>query len=77
VNGPPNESLSGWWWLVEFLPKRIKDPAANFAPRWIIHWGRHRHVGDNAKIHMSVLERKKLVAGYDPPNLPADHELVQ
>jgi uncharacterized protein (DUF2235 family) len=77
ANGPPNESLSGWWWLIEFLPKRIKDPAANFAPRWILHRGRHRHINDNAKIHASVLDRQKVVVGYHPPNLPAHYEAVQ
>jgi uncharacterized protein (DUF2235 family) len=77
ANGPPNESLSGWWWIPEFLPKRIKDPAANFRPRWIFHRGQHRYVADNAKIHASVCERKKVVPGYDPPNLPHNPQVVQ
>jgi uncharacterized protein (DUF2235 family) len=74
---PPHESLSGLWWVVEFLPKRYKDPAANFATRWMIHAGRSRYVTENAKIHISVFERMKLVASYKPRNLPNDYQQVQ
>jgi uncharacterized protein (DUF2235 family) len=70
--GPSHESLYGAWWIVEFLPKPIRDPALAFARRWIIPRGRHRHVGDGAKIHASVFERQKLVPSYRPPNLPAN-----
>jgi uncharacterized protein (DUF2235 family) len=73
---PPHESLSGLWWVVEFIPKPYKDPAANFAKRWMIHAGRHRYVADGAKIHVSVFERMKLVPGYKPPNLPANYQQV-
>jgi uncharacterized protein (DUF2235 family) len=70
AGGPPNESLEGLWWILEFIPKRYKDPAANFAKRWMIHRGRPRHVAADANIHPSVYERKNLVPGYHPPNLP-------
>jgi uncharacterized protein (DUF2235 family) len=68
--GPQHESLKGLWWIVEFLPKRIHDPASNFAVRWIIPGGRHRFIGANANIHPSVFERKKVVPSYRPPNVP-------
>jgi uncharacterized protein (DUF2235 family) len=74
---PPNESLSGLWWIAEYLPKRYKDPAANFATRWMLHAGRPRHVNPKAKVHASVFERIRLVQGYQPPNLPVDVEEVQ
>lgn len=74
---PAHESLSGLWWVVEFLPKRYKDPAANFATRWMIHAGRSRYVAAKAKIHISVFERMKLVASYKPRNLPNDYQQVQ
>jgi uncharacterized protein (DUF2235 family) len=74
---PPHESLSGLWWIAEFLPKRYKDPAANFATRWMIHAGRPRYVAAKANIHISVFERMKLVASYKPRNLPDDYEQVQ
>ncbi len=76
-NQPPNESLSGLWWIVEYLPKRYKDPAADFAPRWMLHRGRPRHVNAKAKIHKAVFDRMKLVPGYQPTNLPVDREEVQ
>jgi len=74
---PPNESLTGLWWIVEYLPKRYKDPANNFAPSWMLHRGRPRHVNPKAKVHASVFERIQLVQGYQPPNLPVDREEVQ
>jgi len=73
----PNESLTGLWWIVEYLPKPYKDPANNFAPSWMLHRGRPRHVNPKAKIHASVFERIRLVEGYQPSNLPMDHEEVQ
>ena len=77
AGAPPNELLTGLWWIVEYLPKRYKDPAANFATRWMLHAGRPRHVNAKAKVHASVFERMKLVAGYQPKNLPVDSDPVQ
>ncbi len=70
VAGPPNYSLTGLWWIPEFIPKPYRDPKDNFAKRWMIHAGRPRYVAKNAKIHPAVYERMKLVPGYNPPNLP-------
>jgi uncharacterized protein (DUF2235 family) len=70
AGGPTNESLTGWWWIPEFIPKPYRDPKANFEKRWMIHAGRHRYVAKDAKIHPAVYERMKLVPGYNPPNLP-------
>jgi uncharacterized protein (DUF2235 family) len=64
------ESLAGFWWLAEYLPKRIQDPAADFATRWIIHGGRRRYVADGANVHVSVFERMGQVSDYRPSNLP-------
>ncbi len=76
AGGPGHESLAGWWWVAEYLPKRFKDPAANFVTRWMLHTGRHRHVNDGAKIHDSVFERMRLVPTYRPPNLPDQYVVV-
>jgi uncharacterized protein (DUF2235 family) len=76
AGGPLHESLKGWWWLAEFIPKRYRDPSANFATRWMIHAGRHRHVNDGAKIHQSVFDRTKLVSTYRPTNLPSQYQRV-
>jgi uncharacterized protein (DUF2235 family) len=77
AGAPPNESLSGLWWLLEYLPKRYKDPAGNFATRWMIHAGRPRYVPDNSHIHVSVFERMRLVPAYKPKNLPDHYQRVQ
>ena len=76
AGGPPHESLSGLWWIPEYVPMRYKDPATHFTPGWICHRGRSRQVLGNAKIHESVFERMKLVPGYDPKNLPANYQQV-
>lgn len=73
---PPHESLTGFWWIPEFIPKTYKDPAANFVKRWMLHMGRPRHVNDGAKIHTSVFERMRLVGGYKPKNLPVSYTEV-
>jgi len=71
AGGPKTESLTGWWWMPEFFPKRYRDPAANFETKWMLHRGRHRRVAPDADIHASVRERMRRVQGYSPPNLPA------
>jgi uncharacterized protein (DUF2235 family) len=76
AGGPAHESLTGLWWVAEYLPKRYKDPAANFATRWMLRAGRHRHVNNGAKIHESVFERMRLVPGYQPPNIPEQYVVV-
>jgi uncharacterized protein (DUF2235 family) len=73
---PGHESLSGLWWVVEFLPKRYRDPAKNFATRWMIHAGRPRYVLDNSKLHTSIFERMKLVPSYQPKNIPNKYQQV-
>jgi uncharacterized protein (DUF2235 family) len=73
VTAVQHESLRGWWWLAEFVPKQIKDPSVGFKSRWIIHWGRHRYVAAGAKIHASVLQRHRRISTYAPDNLPAQY----
>jgi len=72
-----HESLHGLWWIVEYLPKRIKDPAADFTTRWIFHRGQHRYVAPNPKVHQSVVDRKKLVPSYQPHNLPTTFTVIE
>jgi uncharacterized protein (DUF2235 family) len=74
---PLHNSLSGLWWLVEALPKRIRDRNNNWKPRFVIPWGRHRTVQAGAAIHRSVFERlAHPPAQYAPPNLPSEHTQV-
>ena len=49
----PTNPSPDLWWIVEYLPKRYKDPANNFAPSWMLHRGRPRHVNPAAKVHAS------------------------
>lgn len=65
-----HESLKGWWWIAEVIPKRIQDAAANWATRWILHLGQHRHVPEDSKMHWSVAERMRRLPSYRPTNLP-------
>jgi uncharacterized protein (DUF2235 family) len=69
---PQHESLRGLWWIAEYIPKRVKDAAAGYATRWIIHAGRHRHVADGSNIHWSVAERMRRVPAYWPSNMPSN-----
>lgn len=74
----PHESLRGLWWICEVVPKRIKDPARNYAKRWIIPAGRNRYVCDNSTIQAAVLIRKSgRGATYNPPNLPCHYVEVE
>lgn len=69
-SAPLHQSLTGWWWLAEYLPKRIKDPARGYSLRWILHRGQPRFVSARAKVHSSVLERMYQVPDYRPVNVP-------
>lgn len=66
-----HESLRGLWWIVEFMPKQVRDPAQNFASRWIIPQGRPRFVAGGARIHQAVFDRKTGIKTYQPPNIPS------
>ncbi|MFN7986270.1 MAG: DUF2235 domain-containing protein [Thermoanaerobaculia bacterium] len=65
-----HESLKGFWWVPELIPRRIKDPARNYAARWIWPLGRPRGVPDDAVVHDSVRLRRAGKPGYCPTNLP-------
>ena len=72
-----HESLKGAWWIVEFLPKRIRDPDNNWQPRWIIPAGRCRLVPEGANLHASVLARLQDPGlNYKPRNLPTHYNVV-
>ena len=72
-----HESLQGWWWIAEYVPKRIQDPSLNFEARWILHGGCHRYVSDGAMIHSTVFERMEKCASYNPPNLPLNYKIIR
>ena len=72
-----HESLRGCWWIAEYIPKRIHDPADDWKPKWIIHRGAPRRLLGHCLVHESVALRKDRVQGYDPANYPADCAIVR
>jgi uncharacterized protein (DUF2235 family) len=74
ANGAAHESLTGWWWVGEYLPRPIKVQEANkeWRTRWIVPAGRYRTVPPGSSIHQSILSRQKDLPSYRPSNLPAN-----
>jgi uncharacterized protein (DUF2235 family) len=77
---PPNplgsihETLTGLWWLLEYVPRRSWDNAVK-GMRWHgPHLGRHRPIPPKPVLHVSVVERMKQLH-YKPPNLPIDYSV--
>jgi hypothetical protein len=68
-----HESLSGWWWIPECIPKRFKDSKQAFVPRWILPLGRSSIIDAGARIHVSVFARKAGGVGYAPSNISEDY----
>src|SRR5436309_9908389 len=70
---PIHESLTGAWWLLEFLPKRYWDMSCTPPQvRWRIPLGSRRWMADGSMLHRSVEERMKN-SGYHPANLPKSY----
>lgn len=71
--GPIHKSLSGIWWLLEIIPKKLKWrrwPSRTDCSGLYIPWAESRLIPDGALIHESVFARIKKVPGYRPVNLP-------
>ena len=64
---PKHESLEGAWWIAEFVPKLVYNPATKHR-RPAIGLGRHRTLQQGALIDVSVLNRLR-AGDYHPPNL--------
>jgi uncharacterized protein (DUF2235 family) len=74
---PAHQSLRGLWWLVELLPRRVRNPARDWRSEWVIPLGRHRRLREGAAIHESVFQRMAdPAAQYRPTNLPERHTRV-
>ena len=70
--GPLHESLTGWWRLLELIPRRGWDQSAGRARWQWPHFGRRRPIAPGALVHASVVERMQR-AGYQPANLPGEY----
>ena len=67
-----HQSLSGFWWVLEYLPKKTKWrewPGAEFLHRYLPQ-GEPRALPRDADVHPSVAERKAACPNYRPINLP-------
>jgi uncharacterized protein (DUF2235 family) len=71
-----HESLEGWWWIPEFIPKRIKDPTNHWTETWIWPRGRPRTVPPGSLMHSSVFARQSALPDYRPQNIPPSHTVV-
>ena len=77
VRGDWHTSLSGAWWLLEYLPKSAKYrewPERKTYFGWYIPDGEPRFIPDGAVIHESALQRMDAMPGYRPVNLPKQFE---
>jgi uncharacterized protein (DUF2235 family) len=72
---PPNpaqkihKSLTGAWWILEFLPHSYYDPVAK-KEKWRIPLGASRVIPEGSVLHETVKEKLKIDPDYKPSNLP-------
>src|SRR5262249_6689795 len=81
----PNEkaamhnSLHGFWWVLEFLPKRYWSTTST-PPDYKWYWplGRRRFIAPGSTVHSSVIVRMnaQLSPPYKPANLPTDYNVT-
>lgn len=74
--GQMHVSLTGAWWILEWLPKRArwKEWAARKSLLgWYLPMGEPRPIPEGAIIHHSVLERQAGDQTYRPVNLPKSY----
>jgi uncharacterized protein (DUF2235 family) len=69
ATAPIHESLRGFWWLAEILPRRRYDVVTG-RRRWIIPFARSREIPTDALLDVSVAARLRVGCGYAPKNLP-------
>lgn len=77
VRGDLHTSLSGAWWILEYLPKSAKYrewPERQVHFGYYIPDGEPRLIPDGAMIHESALLRMDALPAYRPVNLPKQYE---
>ena len=68
---PLHKSLKGWWWILEFFPRRHLDMRLTPpAWRWKIPLASRRYIASDSAIHPSVADRPLGDSKYRPVNLP-------
>ena len=66
-----HNSLTFWWWLLEFLPHKYYDFAERQA-KWRIPLGARRVLPPGSVLHATVKEKRQLDESYQPENLPPE-----
>jgi uncharacterized protein (DUF2235 family) len=77
LRGDLHVSLSGAWWLLEYLPKSAEYkewPERQVYYGWYIPDGEPRLIPDGAVIHESALLRMDALPAYRPVNMPKQFE---
>ena len=77
VRGDLHTSLSGAWWILEYLPKSASYkewPARKTYFGWYIPDAEPRLIPDGAIIHKSAILRMDAMPSYRPVNLPKQFE---
>jgi len=74
LNAPPHESLTGKWWVLEFLPHSYYDAVRN-KKRWRIPLGTRRLIPEGSVLHETVHDKLRVDPSYQPPNLPTSRGL--
>jgi uncharacterized protein (DUF2235 family) len=77
VRGDLHTSLSGAWWILEYIPKSAtykEWPARKAHFGYYIPDAEPRFIPDGAIIHESVLQRMDAMPSYRPVNLPKQYE---
>ena len=76
ATAPLHDSLTGLWWILEWLPKRVKWrewKARKSFLGFYLPLGEPRPIPDGAVIHQSVLDRIAQVSSYRPVNIPSNY----
>lgn len=75
---PLHQSLRGVWWLLEFIPKRVKWrrwPKRRSLAGLYLPLGEPRMIPDGSFIHESVVHRRDSLSSYRPENWPANFQI--
>jgi uncharacterized protein (DUF2235 family) len=79
VTDPLNDSLTGAWWILEWLPKEEKYrewPERKCVLGWYLPCGEPRLIPDGAVIHQSVIDRMAQETSYRPVNMPKSYTVA-
>lgn len=77
VNGPVHNSMTKYWWPLEFVPKNRKwkrFPAKALGGGYYLPRAEPRKIPEDALVHHSAVER--MANGYEPVNAPKTFTLV-